>query len=385
VSVLGSIKDLPRQVLKHGADQVLISVPSAGSALVQRVVTLLPRGFSIKVLPSASSILLRKVDLSYIRDIDVSDLAGRPLIKADQTQIAKRAKGKSFLVTGGAGSIGSEIVRQLYATGASRICVLDSWEEGIFNLSEELITEEKKRPALELCIGNIRDTGRIEEIFRQSRPDVVIHAAAYKHIHLLEENQGEARKTNVTGTKNVLDACVRHRVKDFVFISTDKAVRPSSALGRTKREAELLVKQYAKEHPSARFMSVRFGNVLNSSGSVVPTFIRQIRERRPVTITHRDMTRYFMAIPEAVSLVLLSWIVGRNGQILLLDMGTPSRILDLAIRLIKMHGLEPYTDIPIREIGLRPGEKIHEELAYDTTKQKPTAISRVFVAEDLSS
>jgi FlaA1/EpsC-like NDP-sugar epimerase len=274
----------------------------------------------------------------------------------------------------------------LYATGAKRVAILDSWEEGIFNLSEELKDGGNgKRPELVFYLGNVRDKERIDEVFKACKPDVVLHAAAYKHVHLLEGNRSEARKTNYLGTKNLLDACVRHRVRDFVFISTDKAVRPKSVLGETKREAELLVKQYAKRHTSAHFMSVRFGNVLNSSGSVVPTFVKQIRERRPVTITHRDMTRYFMAIPEAVSLVLLSWVVGENGQILVLDMGTPSRILDLAIRLIRMHGLEPYTDIPIREIGVRPGEKIHEELAYDSSKLRRAPVPRVFIAEDMRS
>ncbi len=386
LSVIGGIDDLPRIVSERDIDQVLVSVPSVGNTLVQRVAGLLPAGFSIKVLPSASSILLRRVDLASLRDIDISDLAGRPLVKADQEFISQKSEGKTFFITGGAGSIGSEIVRQLFSTNAKHIVIFDAWEEGVFNLSAELNVEgAHSHPKLDFYIGNVRDQERVNEIFKQVRPDVVIHAAAYKHVPLMEANPDEARKTNYLGTKNILDASVENGVKDFVLISTDKAVRPSSVMGKTKREAEILVKTYAQKHKGVRFMAVRFGNVLNSSGSVIPTFMRQIRDRKPITLTHRDMTRYFMAIPEAVSLVLLSWIVGKNGQILLLDMGEPIRILDLAVQLIRMHGLEPYTDIPIKEIGLRPGEKIHEELAYDVTKLKSAPVSRIFIAEDISS
>lgn len=384
IKVIGAIKDLPRLIKKTQADQVLVSTPSVGKEVVKRVSDLVPPGFPIKVLPSISSVLLGKVDLSYVRDVDVSDLIGRPLIKSDQQFISSKNKGKTFLVTGGAGSIGSEIVRQLWSSQAKRIIVVDSWEEGIFNLSEELqASNGLPHPDIQMYLGNVRDKERMEEIIKKWEPDGIFHAAAYKHVHLLEQNESEAHKTNYLGTKNLLDLAVKYHVKEFVLISTDKAVNPKSILGKTKRAAELLIKAYAKKYPKTRFCAVRFGNVLHSSGSAIPKFLRQIRNRAPITITHKEMMRYFMSIPEAVSLVLLSSIVAKNGNILILDMGEPVKILDLAIHLIKMHGLEPYTDIPIVEIGIRPGEKLYEELSYDKSVIKPSRVPRIFIAEEL--
>ncbi|KKU80516.1 MAG: Polysaccharide biosynthesis protein CapD [Parcubacteria group bacterium GW2011_GWA1_47_8] len=382
--VLGTIDDIPRIIQEKKIDQVLISTPSVGGAFVARVTRLLPLHIPIKVLPSISSVILGKVDLSYVRDIDPSDLIGRPLVKSDQQFISKKAKGKSFLVTGGAGSIGSEIVRQLYDSPAKSIIVVDSWEEGVFNLLEELHAKHgAHRPKIKAFIGNVRDKKRIEEILKLTRVDVILHAAAYKHVPLMEDNPDEARKTNYLGTKNMLDLAVAHGVKDFVLISTDKAVNPTSVMGESKRGAELLVKIYAKKNPNHRFCAVRFGNVLNSSGSIVPKFLKQIRSRSAVTITHAEMTRYFMSIPEAVSLVLSSWIISKNGQILLLDMGEPVKIMDLAINLIRIHGLEPHKDILIKETGIRPGEKIHEELAHDESNIKQSSLERIFIAEEL--
>lgn len=384
VPVLGTIDNIPRLIKTENIDQVLISTPSVGGEFVTRVTRLLPPGISIKVLPSISSVILGKVDLSYIRDIDPSDLIGRPLVKSNQEIISEKAKGKSFLVTGGAGSIGSEIVRQLYDSKAKRVIVLDSWEEGVYHLLEELGPKHgPERPELKAFIGNIRDKKRIEEILELFPVDVIIHAAAYKHLPLMEDNPGEAKKTNYQGTKNMFDAAVTHGVKDFVLISTDKAVNPSCVMGETKRRAELLVKEYARKHKKHRFCAVRFGNVLNSSGSIVPKFLRQIQNRTSVTITDKEMTRYFMSIPEAVSLVLSSWVISKNGQILLLDMGEPIKILDLAINLIRIHGLEPHKDIEIKETGIRKGEKIHEELAYGKKEIKPSALERIFIAEEI--
>ena len=384
VKVIGKIEDLARIIKNGGIDQVLVSMPSVGGNLMDRITRLVPPSIPIKILPSISSVILGKVNLSYIRDIDPSDLIGRPLIKSDQQFISEKAKGKTFLVTGGAGSIGSEIVRQLHDSGAKQIIVIDSWEEGIFNLLEELKSEQNGKPIrIKAFIGNIRDKKRIEEIISIFDIDVILHAAAYKHVPLMEDNPEEAYKTNYIGTKNILDLALKHGIKDFVLISTDKAVNPSSVMGKTKRQAELLVKKYAKKNKGCRFCVVRFGNVLNSSGSIIPKFLKQIRNHRALTVTHLEMTRYFMSIPEAVSLVLLSWIVSKNGQILLLDMGEPVKIIDLAINLIKTHGMEPYKDIGIEETGIRPGEKIHEELSYDKRKLRPSSVERIFIAEEL--
>jgi len=384
VRVLGAIDDIPRIVRSKNVDRVLVSMPSVGGELFSRITRLLPAGISIKVLPSISSVILGKVDLAYLRDIDPSDLIGRPLVKADQELISEKAKGKTFLVTGGAGSIGSEIVRQLCDSKAKRVIVLDSWEEGIYNLQEELFPRQRSdRPEFRTFIGNIRDKKRVEEIFEAFSIDVVIHAAAYKHLPLMEQNPDEAWKTNRNGTKNILDAVVKFGVKDFVLISTDKAVNPVCVMGESKRAAELLTMSYAKKYKGHRFSAVRFGNVLNSSGSIVPKFLKQIQKREPVTITHVEMTRYFMSIPEAVSLVLSAWVISKNGQILLLDMGEPVKILDLAINLIRINGMEPYKDIVIVETGIRPGEKIHEELAYDKQGVKQSSLPRIFIAEEI--
>jgi len=382
--VIGTIGDIPHLASTHHFDQILVSVPSAGSRVAARVASLAPQGIPIKVLPSIASVILGKVSLAYIRDIDPSDIIGRPLVKTDQQRIAKNTTGKTFLVTGGAGSIGSEIIRQLFNSNAKKIIVLDSSEVDIFHLSQELSRERgHERPELVFRLGNIRDRERLEEIAQEHRIDCVVHAAAYKHVPLLEMNPGEAHKTNELGTRNILDMAITHHIPDFVLISTDKAVNPLSVLGRTKRAAELLVQQYAQEHGDMRFMAVRFGNVLNSSGSMLPTFLRQIRERTPLTITHKEVTRYFMSIPEAASLVLMCWVIGENGQLLLLDMGEPVKILDFAEKLVRMHGLVPYEDVPIVEIGLRPGEKLHEELAYDAGKLRQSSVPRIFIAEEI--
>ncbi len=383
--VIGKIKDLARIIKERGIEQVLISTPSVGGDFIKRVTESVPAGISITVLPSISSVILGKVDLSVIRNIEPADLIGRPLVKADQQFISKKSHGKRFLVTGGAGSIGSEIVRQIFDSEAAELVVIDAWEEGIFNLHEEFNARRNDpgRPKLKTYVANIRDRVRLEDIMSHHKIDVIIHAAAYKHLPLMEEHPYESEQTNKEGTRNMLDMAIKFNVKDFVLISTDKAVNPISVMGKSKRDAELLVKEYATKYPDRRFCAVRFGNVLNSSGSIVPKFIKQIKSRSPITITHMGMTRYFMAIPEAVSLVLLSWIVSKNGQILILDMGEPIKIIDLAMNLIKFHGLEPYKDIEIREIGIRAGEKIHEELAYNKSMLRKSPAKRVYIAEEL--
>lgn len=383
VSVLGTIADIAALVRREAVDYVLVSIPSVGGDMALRVARLLPPGFPIKVLPSVASVILGRVDLSYVRDVDPSDLLGRPLVRADQYRIAKAAAGKKFLVTGGAGSIGSEIVRQLHASSAKEIIVVDSWEEGVFNLMQEIAQKDSDAKRMRAFIGSVRDKKRLQEIMKAHRPDVVIHAAAYKHVPLMEANPEEADKTNRLGTKHVLEVCVEYGVRDFVLISTDKAVHPTSVMGKSKRAAELLVQKYAQMHPHMRACSVRFGNVLNSSGSIVPLFLAQIRARMPVTITHPDMTRYFMSIPEAVSLVLTAWIIAKRGQILVLDMGEPVKIVDLAEHLIRLHGLEPRRDIEIQFTGIRPGEKIHEELSYDPASVRASTAARIRIAEEL--
>ncbi len=385
IVVKGKISDLPKIVKTEQISQVLISTPSVNKGIVTRVSELLPPNFPKKILPSISSVILGRVDMSYVRDIDLSDLIGRPLVKANQELILKKTEGKTFLITGGAGSIGSEIVRQLYDSKAKNLVIVDAWEEGVFNLLEELksVTHNiSSRPKITAFIGNIRDGKRLEEIIKPNSIDVIIHAAAYKHVPLMEDNPTEAEKTNYFGTRNILKLASKYKINEFVLISTDKAVNPSSIMGKTKRKAELLMKKYSKKSKYNRYCAVRFGNVLNSSGSVVPKFLKQINSNLPLTITDKRMTRYFMSIPEAVSLVLLSWTIAKNGQILLLDMGQPIKIVDLAKNLIRLHGLEPNKDIDIIEVGIRPGEKLYEELSYDQNKLKVSGMDRIFIAEE---
>lgn len=375
--VLGGIEDLGRLCKKHEVDELIVAVPSNPQRVFEKVKKSLDSPVKIRVVPSISSVILGKLKLSDIRDFDPSDFLGRPLVKSEQMKIVSASEGKTFLVTGGAGSIGSEIVEQLLDTDAVKVVAFDAWEEGCFHLTQKYVYREN----FEVVIGNVRDRERVDEVVARCQPDVVIHAAAYKHVPLMEENSEEAVKTNVEGTRNVLESCKKYGVHSFVLISTDKAVNPTSTMGKTKRQAELLMKEYALSNSSGAYLAVRFGNVLNSSGSVIPTFIKQIRVGGPVTITDKKMERYFMTIPEAVSLVLQAWMLGENGKIYILDMGEPMKILDLAENMIKFFGYEPYKDVLIEEVGKRPGEKLYEELHYSTEELEPTDNSKIFIAE----
>ncbi len=378
--VLDKIGNIKKIIKDKKIEEVIIAVPSQSQLVAKKVDDLLgSTDIKIRILPALAPVILGKVNLSFLKDVEPSDLLGRPLVQSDQKKIVESTKGMTFLITGAAGSIGSEIVYQLSLTNAKKIACLDSWEEGCFKLVEKYKGQSK--PEIEVYVGNVRDKDRVDEVFRKVKPDVVFHAAAYKHVPLMEENKTEADKTNVGGTENCLNASVKYAVSGFVLISTDKAVNPSSHMGTTKRKAELMVMRQAKLAKKGKFLSVRFGNVLNSSGSVVPTFVSQVKNGGPVTITDKNMTRFFMTIPEAVSLVLQSWILGENGRIYVLDMGEPVKIISLAEEIIRHFGLEPGKDIMIKEIGVRPGEKLYEELSYKKEKLHTTSNPKIFIAE----
>lgn len=377
--VLGSIDVVNKVIKQQKIDEIIIAVPSQSQMVAKKVDSLLDLNVKVRILPALAPVILGQVNLSFLKDVDPSDLLGRPLVQSDQKKIVDATTGLTFLITGAAGSIGSEIVYQLSLTKAKKIICIDSWEEGCFKLTEKY--KSQNGPKIEVYVGNVRDKERIDEIFSLTKPDVVFHAAAYKHVPLMEANKSEAIKTNVLGTRNCLDICVKHKIDGFVLISTDKAVNPASHMGDTKRQAELMVMGLAKKNKNGKFLSVRFGNVLNSSGSVVPTFVNQVKSGGPVTITDKKMTRYFMTIPEAVSLVLQSWILGENGRIYVLDMGEPVKIITLARSIIRHFGLEPGRDIKIKEIGVRPGEKMHEQLSYKKETLTKTVNPKIFIAE----
>ena len=317
-------------------------------------------GCELKRLPGMYQLVNGEVSVSTLKEVDVNDLLGREPVKVDLSSILDYVSGKTILVTGGGGSIGSEICRQVAEHNPKRLVIVDIYENSAYDIQNEL---KNKYPQLELSvlIASVRNTKRIDLIFEKYRPDIVYHAAAHKHVPLMEDSPNEAVKNNVLGTWKVVQAADRWKTKRFVMISTDKAVNPTNIMGATKRICEMIVQTY-NNRSQTEFVSVRFGNVLGSNGSVIPLFKKQIAQGGPVTVTHRDIIRYFMTIPEAVSLVLQAGVYARGGEIFVLDMGDPVRIADLARNLILLSGHKPDEDIPIVYTGLRPGEKLYEEM-----------------------
>lgn len=312
-------------------------------------------------------------------EVDIENLLGRETIKLDINNIESLIKNQIVLVTGAGGSIGSELCRQIIKYNPKKLLMLDIYENNLYNLELELkskFSKDKVQP----IIASIRDLKRLDEIFKNYNPYIVFHAAAHKHVPLMEENPIEAVKNNVFGTKNLIDVSNKYNVKKFVLISTDKAVNPTSIMGATKRICEMLVQATDKES-STEFVAVRFGNVLESNGSVIPVFKKQISEGGPVTVTHKDITRFFMTIPEAVGLVLQATTYAKGGEIFVLDMGKPVRIYDLAENLIRLNGLEPNKDINIEITGLRPGEKLYEELMINFDSFIETNHKKIFIEE----
>jgi FlaA1/EpsC-like NDP-sugar epimerase len=355
VPIAGTIDDLVQVGCDHRADLVLLAIPSAGSPLVRHVADAVAQlQLPLKVLPSVAELMNGEPQLHDVRDLSIDDLLGRQPVATDLESVASMIAGRRVLVTGGGGSIGSEIVRQVAAYAPASLLVLDRDETNLFDAMASI--DDHGTPVL----LDIRDEERLRRLFARERPEIVFHAAANKHVPLLESHPAEAAATNVLGTRNLVRAARDVGVAHFVFVSTDKAVEPANVMGASKRLGEQLVLAHAPDDTS--WCAVRFGNVLGSRGSVVPTFMRQIREGGPVTLTHPDMTRFFMSIPEAVQLVLQAAALADDRQIFMLDMGAPVRIADLAQRMISLAGLRVGVDIEVQVTGLRPGEKITEEL-----------------------
>jgi len=379
VRVLGQRAGIPRLIAQLDVQAVLVAIPSASAEAIRETVDLARRGGiqDIKILPALSQLYTGRVDAQALRALRPEDLLQRDPVRIEPQAIEALLTNKTVLVTGAAGSIGSEICRQVLRFGAEQLVALDFNETGLFDLEADLAQLFPDR-RIEVAIADVRDRARVEAVFAASSPNVVYHAAAYKHVPLMEAFPSEAVKTNVMGTRNVLEATCRSEASAFVMISTDKAVNPTSVMGASKRVAEMLVR--AKSGEATKCVAVRFGNVLGSRGSVLMTFRDQIERRQAITITHPDMLRYFMIISEAAQLVLQASAAGHAGEVLVLDMGEPVSIVELAKDLIRFHGLEPDRDVPIVYTGVRPGEKLFEELLTAEEGTDATSHERLFVA-----
>jgi FlaA1/EpsC-like NDP-sugar epimerase len=364
VRVLGTTDDLPHVIRDNKPDELLIAMPSAGGEVRQKIVDVgRKNGVPVKTLPGLYELITDDDNLApQLRPVEVEDVLGREPVEVDLDAIAAYLQGETVLVTGAGGSIGAELCRQIARVGAARLILVDNSEPALFQIERELVDERGFTPSIPV-LGDVQNRIKIRQVFDRYRPGVVFHAAAYKHVPMMEANPVESVRNNVLGTKIVADTAVEFGARRFVLISTDKALNPRAVYGQCKSICEWIVESYgARDDVPTRFVAVRFGNVLNSAGSVVPIFRRQIERGGPLTVTHPEMTRYFMTIPEAVALVVQAGSIGGRGEIFVLDMGEPISILELARNMIRLSGKEPERDIAIDFVGARPGEKLHEEL-----------------------
>ena len=379
VTIVGGREEIAQAVQEHGITQIIFAIPTAAGDQKREILNLCQQtGCKVKSLPGLYQLANGEVSLSDVKDVDVEDLLGREAVKLDTDAVSVFLRDKTVLVTGGGGSIGSELCRQIAKFYPRRLIVLDIYENNAYDIQQEL---RGKFPGLDLRveIATVRDKEKTYALFEQYRPNVVFHAAAHKHVPLMENNPEEAVKNNIFGTYHVVRAAEKFGVSKFVMISTDKAVNPTNIMGATKRFCEMILQ--SRTDSTTEFCAVRFGNVLGSNGSVVPLFKRQIEAGGPVTLTDKRIIRYFMTIPEAAQLVLEAGAMAKRGQIFVLDMGEPVKILTLAENLIRLSGLEPYKDIEIKEIGLRPGEKLYEELLMKSETLSKTANEKIFVEQ----
>ncbi|WP_317618434.1 nucleoside-diphosphate sugar epimerase/dehydratase [Paenibacillus sp. PL91] len=378
--VLGSRLHIEELVAKHKIHDIIIAMPSAKRVHITEIINICKlTGAKVKIIPSINDFIRGRVAVKSLRNVEVEDLLGREPVVTDLEGIANYVSDKVVLVTGAGGSIGSELCRQISFFKPSRLLLLGHGENSIYTIEMELRTRFPN-VHLETVIADIQDRGRIDDVFRKFRPQVVFHAAAHKHVPLMERNPSEAVKNNVFGTRNVADCADKYKAERFVMISSDKAVNPSSIMGATKRIAEMYI-QSINTISETQFVAVRFGNVLGSRGSVIPRFKEQIAAGGPVTVTHPDMVRYFMTIPEAVQLVIQAGSFAKGGEIFVLDMGKPVRILDLAQDLIRLSGYEPNVDIEINFSGMREGEKLFEELLTDEEAVSSTQHERIYIGK----
>ena len=382
IKIVGNRYDIGAIVEKYRIEEIVLAIPTASAKDKREILQLCQQTkCRLKTIPGLFQLANGEVSLQKMRDVDVLDLLGRASVRVDLSEISAYIKGKTVLVTGGGGSIGSELCRQIAKNEPAHLIIFDIYENNAYDIQQELL---RSHPDLKLTtlIGSVRDRDRVEMVFSEYHPDLVFHAAAHKHVPLMETSPNEAVKNNVFGTLNVAQAADRHHVGKFVLISTDKAVNPTNIMGATKRICEMIV-QSMSTHSETVFVAVRFGNVLGSNGSVIPLFKKQIAEGGPVTVTHKDIIRYFMTIPEAVSLVLQAGAFAKRGEVFVLDMGEPVRIDDLARNMIRLSGFEPGVDIEIKYTGLRPGEKLYEEMLMKEEGLRTTQNALIHIGKPL--
>lgn len=379
--VLGAISELRKIVTQHNISEVFIAIPSERGAVIRQIVEgTMGLKLTYKILPRLSEVLLQDFSgdyLKYIRKVKPEDLLGGEILKKDQKDISSFAAGQTVMITGAAGSIGSELSRQLTAYGTKRVIFYDWWENGMFELGNQ-IADMHPDCETHFVIGDVKDHKKLSLVMAKFKPDTVFHAAAYKHVPLMEGNPSEAIRNNILGTRTVAEVAIENKVKKFILVSTDKAVNPTNIMGATKRAAEKIIHILSENQNTTTLCAVRFGNVINSNGSAIPVFEKQIQQGGPVGVTHKDITRFFMTIPEAIHLILQSWVIGKNGDLFVLDMGEPIKIYELAKLLIALEGYVPEKDIKIKIIGLRPGEKLYEEVLVKEEETQTTNLKKVF-------
>lgn len=382
IPVVGGRDKIIQTVMEYQIEYIIFGIPSASADQRKDILEICNKtGCKLKMLPSLYQLVNPDVNISLVRDVHIEDLLGREQSKIDLNKITTYLEQKTVMVTGGGGSIGSELCRQIAKAKPRKLIIFDIYENNAYEIQQELI---RNNPCLDLevVIGSVRSLERLESVIEQFRPDIIYHAAAHKHVPLMENSPHEAIKNNVFGTYNVALAAIRYNCERVVLISTDKAVNPTNIMGASKRLCEMII-QVMNQKSSTDFVAVRFGNVLGSNGSVIPLFRKQIEEGGPVTVTHPDIIRFFMTIPEAVSLVLEAGADAQGGEIFVLDMGAPVRILDMAENLIRLSGYIPGVDIKIEFIGLRPGEKLYEEILLDQENLRKTSNRRIYITQPL--
>lgn len=382
IPIVGGRDKILDAVAQYGIDEIIFAIPSASQQVRKEIFDICKEtGCKIRAIPGTYQLINGEVSVSRLREVEIEDLLGREPVKTKLDEILGYVSGKIILVTGGGGSIGSELCRQIAAHCPKQLIIVDIYENNAYEIQQEL---RRKYPELNLAvlIASVRNTNRMDQIFAAYRPDIVYHAAAHKHVPLMEDSPNEAVKNNVLGTWKVVQAADKWKVRRFVMISTDKAVNPTNIMGATKRICEMIIQTY-NNHSDTEFVAVRFGNVLGSNGSVIPLFKKQIAEGGPITVTDPDIIRYFMTIPEAVSLVLQAGAYAKGGEIFVLDMGEPVKILDLARNLIKLSGYKVGEDIEIRFTGLRPGEKLYEEMLMAEEGMQETANKMIHIGQPI--
>ena len=384
VPIVGGKDDIITKAAEYDVDTIIYAIPSVSGIVKKEYLDIAKEtGCKLRTIPGIDQLANGQVSVSQIKEVELVDLLGREPITVDNCEVFEMIKGKTILVTGGGGSIGSELCRQIASHDPKQLIIFDIYENNAYEIQQELFRKYKYKLDLVTLIGSVRNTHRINSIMQKYKPDIVFHAAAHKHVPLMEDSPNEAIKNNVMGTYKTAKAAAEVGVKKFVLISTDKAVNPTNIMGATKRICEMIIQSMERQYPDTTFVAVRFGNVLGSNGSVIPLFKKQIAEGGPVTVTDKNITRFFMTIPEAVSLVLQASYYAWGGEIFVLDMGEPVKIDDMARNLIKLSGLRPDVDIKIEYTGLRPGEKLYEEKLMAEEGMKTTKNKLIFIGKPI--